>query len=232
MPDLIFDGTCSGAGNIFAGDFDGDGYDTIGCQYDPCGLGCSPRGIFYRGRHTATVNEYFSPFYTIDDDDVTLFAGDWDGDGDDTPGAYHEPNNRFEMWNSFNTEADPMLSTVGDRTDIPLVGDWNGDGKDSLGVYRPSNRTFYLRNQLASGPVDYSIQYGNPSDVPVIGDWNEDGIDTIGLYRPSNQTWYLNNSLNSGSAAYVFPYGNVGGLVPIVGDWNASGTDTPGFAQN
>lgn len=232
IPDIVFDGTCPGARNIFTGDFDYyfDGYDTVGCLTDPCGI-CYAVSVFYTGRHPSS-NSYFKDRSFSDDSNVTLFSGDWNGDNIDTFGWYYESENKFHLRNSFDQSESPLESTVGDRGDIPLAGDWDGDGKDSLGVYRPSNGVFYLRNKLGSGPVDYSIAYGNSGDVPVVGDWNNDNRDSIGVYRPSTGVWYLSNTLNSNPPSYVFPYGNVDTLVPIVGDWDANGTDTPGFAQD
>ncbi len=62
-----------------AGDFDGDGIDTLGLHRESTGL------VYFRNSHTQGVAEF--EFIYGDPGDI-LFAGDWDGNGTDTVAVY------------------------------------------------------------------------------------------------------------------------------------------------
>jgi len=79
-----------GLGNLgdrpFAGDFDGDGVDSVGLYRRSTGF------IYFRNS-LATGNADLSFFYGDPGDQI--LAGDWDGDGDDTVAVYRPSNDRF-----------------------------------------------------------------------------------------------------------------------------------------
>jgi hypothetical protein len=67
----------------FAGDFDGDGIDTIGLHRESTGL------VYFRNTLSTGIAD--SQFIYGDPGDV-IAAGDWNGDGIDTVAAYRPSN--------------------------------------------------------------------------------------------------------------------------------------------
>lgn len=186
-----------------AGDWDGDGDDTI--------------GVFRNG--TFMLRNEVTPGFA--DVEVSFglptdlpVVGDWDGDGDDTIGVYRD--GQLFVRNDNAVGPPDFLVDFGIAGDLPVAGDWDGDGVDTIGVFRPSTATFHLRNTLTSGPADVSAGFGLSDDLPVVGDWDDDGIDTIGVYRDA--IFYLRDTVSSGDADVVAALG-VAGDVPIAGRW-------------
>ena len=70
----------------FAGDFDGDGVDTVGLHRQTTGL------VYYRNSHTQGVADNS---FVFGDGGDRFVAGDWDGDGDDTAAVYRPSNGTF-----------------------------------------------------------------------------------------------------------------------------------------
>lgn len=109
----------------FAGDWDGDGIDTVGL-YDPT------NHTFYMKNEL----NYSNPA------DLIVFetrpvpsnwvpiAGDWDGDGRDTVGLYAPIRRVFYLKNKFDYSAPDDLivvqSSVLNGTWLPIAGNWNG----------------------------------------------------------------------------------------------------------
>ncbi len=174
------------------------------------------------------------PFFFGDPGDVP-FVGDWDCDGEDTPGLFR-PTDGFVYIRSTNTAGVANISFfAGDPNDVPLAGDWDGDGCDTVSLYRPSNQTVYVFNELGEnnkglGAADLSFTFGDPGDVPFAGDFDGDGVDTVGLHRPSTGRVYYRNTLDSGAADNDFIWGNPGDSV-FAGDWDGDGDDTVGLTR-
>jgi hypothetical protein len=187
-----------------AGDWDGDGVDTIGIYRD---------GQFFLRNSNNTGNADLNFAFGAPGD--LPIAGDWDGDGIDTVGLVR--GNLVFLRNSNTTGAPDVTLVYGTGTDIYIAGDWNGDGIDTIGCFRPTNGFVYLRNTNTTGIADLEFFYGIAGDKPVAGDWNADGIDTIGIVR-GNQ-WFLRNTNTTGFADINFVYGTTTD-VPIVGDWD------------
>jgi Tol biopolymer transport system component len=160
------------------------------------------------------------------------FVGDWDCDGDDTPGM-HRPSDGFIYLRTSNTQGVADVSFYfGNPSDVPLAGDFNGDGCDTVSIYRPSEARFYIINELGNddgglGAADYSFLFGNVGDNPVVGDWDGDGVDEIGLHRESTGFFYYRNTLTTGIADGHFYFGNPSDRL-VSGDWGGvEGQDTP-----
>ena len=161
--DTTFAYGAAGAGWIpIAGDWDGNGTDTLGL-YDPA------TSTFYL-RNTTCLQGPNDMGYA----DVTFvygkagagwipIAGDWNGDGKDTIGLYDPATSTFYLRNTTSLQG-PNDKGYADVTFaygaagagwIPIAGDWNGDGKDTIGLYNPATSTFYLRNTTSlQGPND------------------------------------------------------------------------------
>jgi len=207
-----------------AGDWDGDGEDTIGF-YRP-----STEKFYLRNSNSGGSADVSFSFGESQDLPV---VGDWNEDGTDTVGIYRPSNGSFYLTNSHSSSCCSYQFAFGNKGDIPIAGDWNNSGTDTIGLYRPSTGVFYLKNTHSAGSPDYAFAYGNGGeDYPVAGDWNGDGYATIGVVRSSNGYWYLEESLETSVPEHIFPYGTVGPRIPITGDWNDSGNDTPGTVQD
>jgi hypothetical protein len=104
--------------------------------------------------------------------DVGL-AGDWTGNGYDSPGVYRPSNSNFYLTNKVcncNVFADIQFA-YGVGGDAPVMGDWTGLGHDGAGLFRQSNGYTYLKNALTTGFADITFTYGVAGDVPVAGHW-------------------------------------------------------------
>jgi hypothetical protein len=149
-------------------------------------------------------------------------TGDWDGDGDSTPGLYRQSDGFFYARNS-NTQGPADASCyAGNPSDIPISGDWDGDGDDNLGIYRPAEQRFYLFTTTCTGSpmgaAQISFLFGNPGDKPVAGDWDGDGIDEVGLHREYSGFFYWRNTLDTGMASGAFFVGDPNDRF-VSGDW-------------
>jgi peptidoglycan hydrolase-like protein with peptidoglycan-binding domain len=194
--------------------------DTIMFQYE---------GGRYELWSNPTPSHTVRTFFYGDIGDVP-FSGDWNGNGEATPGLYRQSTGQVYLRNSNSTGIADRTFFFGDIGDIPLSGDFNGNGFDTVSVYRPSEARIYVINRLGPnggglGFADYSFQFGDIGDVPFVGDFDGDGIDTIGVYRPSTGMVYLRNSNTSGPAHWTYVYGESGDWL-FAGDWDGDGIAT------
>jgi hypothetical protein len=158
--------------------------------------------------------------------------GDWDCDGDETPGLYRQSDGYVYLRNS-NTQGNADIRFFfGDPDDVPLAGDFNGDGCDTVSIYRPSQQRFYIINELGEndgglGAADFDFLFGNTGDKPVVGDWDGDGVDEVGLHRESTGLFYWRNTLTTGIADDEILFGDAGDRF-VAGDWGTpDGIETP-----
>lgn len=209
-----------------AGDWNGDGKDTIGL-YE------SRSGAFHlRNTNSAGADDLGFHFGEAGKDWLPV-AGDWDGDGVDSIGLFDPKTNTFHLRNA-NSDGAADLSFVfapPGKGFLPLIGDWNGDGKDTVGLYEPMTAAFYLRNQNQSGAADVAFFYGAAGQgfYPIAGDWNGDGIETIGIYHPQSGTFMLRDSNDAGFADYTMKTRLAGEqIIPLIGRWR-DGNDALGI---
>lgn len=222
------------------GDWDGDGRTTVGLYYP------SAATFFLKddndGTNTALQVQYGLPRRDGFRDWIPV-AGDWDGDGIDTIGAYDPNNARFYLRNA-NERRGPTDMGFADIEFhyglpdvpglIPVAGDWNGDGIDTVGLYNPNptepnGGNFHLSDVLESVEATIApFPYGGNGMIPVTGDWDRDGADSIGVYDPNTARFRLRNSNNAGPADRGdFQYGPGGpNFFPLMGDWDGPGVDT------
>ncbi|MHB8629528.1 MAG: hypothetical protein ACYDBJ_23735 [Aggregatilineales bacterium] len=104
--------------------------------------------------------------------DVGL-AGDWNGDGLDSPGVYRPSNQNFYLNDQVCNCSEFATYTFqyGNPGDYPVTGDWIGQGHDGVGLFRQSNGFTYLRNELTTGFADITFVFGIAGDIPVAGHW-------------------------------------------------------------
>jgi len=146
---------------VFAGDWDGDGIDTLGLS----------RGgqVFLAGTNATSVAARVFWFGTHTD---IPYAGDPDGNGSD--GILLRRSSSASI---FYTN-DPAGGAVGLSSgslyfgasgDRLVVGDWDGDGDDSPGVFRPFTGTVHLHNFLWTGNGQIDYPFGRSTWQPVAG---------------------------------------------------------------
>jgi len=155
-------------------------------------------------------------------------AGDWDGNGIDTPGVFNPATGQWLLTNGINgTNAANSFPTpnftftFGQNGDTPIVGDWDGNGIDGVGFFRGGNSTFFLSNGF-QGTVDIKpFIFGSLGSKPLAGDWNGDGIATIGVFSQNTGVMALNNTNTPGNGVgdIVFNFGQ-NGDIPLAGDWD------------
>jgi len=206
-----------GALRPVAGDWDGDGRDTVGV-HNPANRRFLVRGEVTTGDPYA-MTPPVGPFGAIP------FAGDWDGEGGDEVGVYEPLARRFSFYSILGAPARPS-QVFGLAGDLPIVGDWDGDGVDDIGTYTPESKTF--SRLLPDGSVRAKV-FGSLNDTPVVGDWNGDAVDDVGVFRSSKNTFLLDApSADGGQAIRSVTFGTARHL-PVIGDWDGNGTDDEGI---
>lgn len=138
-----------------AGDWDGNGTDTIGL-YE------FSTGKFYLRNSNTAGNADITLTYgdnTHGPNQIRPIVGDWDGNGTTTIGIYDRVASSFLLRNS-NTTGVPEVSFgfgTGNVGWIPVVGDWDGNGVAGVALLNPQTGTVYFRNSLTTGQADSSI---------------------------------------------------------------------------
>jgi hypothetical protein len=148
-----------------AGDFNGDGCDTVSL-YRPA------EGRFYvinelgadDGGLGAAETSYL--FGDLGDDP---FSGDFDGDGIDTFGLHRRSTGLVYLRNAHVTGNADLEYVFGDPGDKILAGDWEGDGSSTPGIFRSDEARFYLSFTHGGGTADIDFLFGEPGWTPVSG---------------------------------------------------------------
>ncbi len=159
-------------------------------------------------------------------------VGDWDCDGDATPGAYRSSDGYVYLRNAVDTGPGTIRFFLGIQGDVAIAGDFDGDGCDTVSIYRQTEGRVYIANVLGENDgvfvADYDFFFGVPGDRPFVGDFDGDGTDTVGLHREATGFVYFTNDVApqqfAGTATSFF-YGNPGDVI-TAGDWNGDGVDT------
>ncbi len=153
-----------------AGDFNGDGCDTVSI-YRPSNqtfyiinkLGTSDGGLGAADYSYVFGNPGDKPF-----------IGDFNGNGQDTPGLHRESTGLVYYRNTNSQGNADNTFIYGDPGDRFVAGDWTSNGIDSPGVFRPSNTTMYLRFENSQGNADRSWNVGSSAWLPVAGRFGDE----------------------------------------------------------
>jgi hypothetical protein len=208
-----------------AGDWNGDGVDDVGVFRPSTGqfllrrvgisIICNPTCHVGGGTIIVTLN--------FGQNGDLAVAGDWDGDGIDTPGVFRPSTGQWFLTNGPNTNnTSPPAAFVfnfGQAGDLPLAGDFDGNGKDGVGVFRPSTGQFFLDNNNLANTADLVFNFGANGDLPIAGDWNGDGKDGVAVFRPSTGQVFLNDFNTTNGQTGLFNFGQLGD-VPVGDDWD------------
>jgi PKD repeat protein len=191
-----------------AGDWDGDGVDSIG-RYDPI-----TSTFRLRNANSSGPADMTFVFGTPGAGWLPV-AGDWNGDGVDTIGLYDPRTGTFHLRNSNSAGAPDLTFSFlefgpGWR---PVAGDWDGDGVDTVGLYDPQTGAFYLRGSNTTGAGgDLAFIFIAPGAgqqaplQPTAGDWDGDGWDSVGVFDPATGKIYLRNLSSAGPADVQYDF--------------------------
>jgi peptidoglycan hydrolase-like amidase len=174
--------------------------------------------------------------HTYGPQDATPLLGDWDGDGDQTPGVLDVVNGawRWRLSNANSVGSPDLVFSYGPASCTPVAGDWDGDGDETPGLACPSDGhlLWRLSNVNGTSAPAHQFLYGPATATPLVGDWNNDGQASPGVVRSSSTglLWQLRNALWSGAPAFQFSYGSNADR-PVVGDWDGNGSTTVGVTR-
>jgi hypothetical protein len=151
------------------GDWNGDGRDEVGLVRARSKF---PSQWFERASTSTLPTAYKSfTFGIIADRPV---AGDWNGDGIDTPGVGRDDGTRLRWFlRNANSSGPSQTFLYGLAFDQPVVGDWDGNGRDGLGVVRTTrgvtfSKYWYLRNTVTTSSTVTSFKFGAGDQRPVV----------------------------------------------------------------
>lgn len=129
-----------------AGDWNGDGIDTVGVFNPSTGLWLLTNGPNIDNTTPAVILQF-----TFGVNGDTPIAGDWNGDGVDTPGLFRGGVVQFILSNDFQGTNDIPPFSFGPLGTKALAGDWDGDGVTTVGVFNPINGEMVLNNTNTAG---------------------------------------------------------------------------------
>ena len=119
------------------------------------------------------------PTFSFGSTPLVPVIGDWDGDGDKTPGLFE--GGVFTLSNNLSGTGPFVTSSFGDSRGFPVAGDWDGNGEDEVAVYRAGSWQVLASTAGPYTSVPFIFGSGNwPLTVPVAGDWDGNGTDGIG----------------------------------------------------
>lgn len=164
LPAFVF-GDASNAWIPVSGDWDGNGFDSIG-------LYNTATGVWVLNNDNASSAPEYSFTYG---GGAGLYpvVGDWNGDGVDTVGLYQFSTGKWLLINANQSLQTEMVIDYGAAGYSPVVGDWDGDGIDSIGLYNKITGHWSLHQIEWTHLPPISLNYGQyPSLVGLSGKWN------------------------------------------------------------
>ena len=156
-----------------AGDFDGDGIDTVSLFAPSLGrwyINNNPTGWTTASSFAVgAVPAYVRPL-----------AGDWDDDGIDGIAVYDPFEKKLYLNNRTNGDrsAEQQVTFAWAGTNwLALAGDWDGDGRSTIGFVDPTNSAWRLSNRIDGTTTDLAVfTWSLPAGwQPLAGDWNGRG---------------------------------------------------------
>ncbi|MCR9053268.1 MAG: FG-GAP-like repeat-containing protein [Phaeodactylibacter xiamenensis] len=179
---------------------------------------------------------------SLDNDNLTLLTGDWDGDGisdfltfDPISGnnAFFNNNKSF----NFSLPSNAILPANNIKGKIPRVADFNADGFSDLLFYDPNagDNIWYFNDGQSFSQLSFSdesqlipkaeFQVVNGTQIiqPYFGDYNGDGLTDVMLYLFSNGRNHFFFNQKQGTATTFTSVNN--GQNVISGSQLIGGTD-------
>jgi CubicO group peptidase (beta-lactamase class C family) len=214
-----------------AGDFDGDGFDTV-ALYAPAeltfNLSDANDSDEFAPRGTSVVLQADlvpPPAVSLDQASPPHWpiAGDWDGDGTSGLGLYDATANTFYLRNSPTTGAPDFVLELAPNLGypaggLPIAGDFDGDGRDDVGI--SDGTKAYLHFGLDAAAPDVTVDI---TGLVVAGDFDGDGVDTLASFDTATNRFAIFNSNGAEAASDEFNFGHSEPAywtwLPLVGHW-------------
>lgn len=205
-----------------AGDWNGDGIDTIGVYRSNAGL-----YLLSDSNTTPAVNYQF----TFGDPGDTPLAGRWSSTMvRDGTGVYRNSNGILYLREALSTGFSDYDMVMGNPGDAGIAGDWDGNGVDTVGVLRPSELRFYLSNVNGHGITFSDITLDDFAtselDVPVAGNWAGYSQSGIGIFTVDGKFKLKLDANVPGGTDLDISYGQQGDL-PVIGRWRLPSEPPP-----
>ncbi len=130
----------------FAGDWDGDGIDTMGLRRPSDGV------VYMRNSNSTGIADI--NFLYGDPGDIP-FAGDWDGDGDDSLGVFRPSTGIAYLKNGNSTGVADRTACLGDSNGYPVAGTFGDLGSvPDPGLWLRPIATGFSQPVQVVAPVD------------------------------------------------------------------------------
>jgi hypothetical protein len=153
-------------------------------------------------------------------------VGDWNGDGIDEIGIYHDGHWFLDLNGNGRWDDEDLWANLGDELDLPVTGDWNGDGKDDIGIFGPAWPRDPLALAVEPGLPDLRNRtppVPKPKNVPPK---DEEATDGVRLLRQA-----ADGRTRADVIDHVFRYG-AGAHIPVTGDWSGDGIKNIGVFRD
>lgn len=160
------------------------------------------------------------------DADSIPVIGDWNGDGSDDLGVYHDGHFFLDLNGNGRWDDEDLWARLGDELDFPVSGDWNGDGKDDIGIFGPAWPGDPQALQVESGLPDMrnrELPVPKPKNVPP---QPEDATSGLRLLRRT-----AIGKTRADVIDHVFRYG-ASAQIPVTGDWSGDGIKNIGVFRD
>ncbi len=173
----------------FAGDFDGDGVDTVGLHRESTGL------VYFRNSHTAGVADLA---FIFGDPGDRIIAGDWTRDGTDTPALYRPADTTFYFRHSNSQGVADDRATWGRSGWLPVAGAFGLFTNAPAEPGRPSVQDAsaftqaFLDARIAGMGAEASLtpfaaaQYADPGGLALYAGYVTAGVVSVDQADPSS----------------------------------------------
>lgn len=193
-----------------AGDWDGDGRDSLGL-YNPAS------GEFYLRDINAPGFPHRAVTPAVRPADSLPLAGDWNGDGRDSIGLVDRQGQRVLLFgDQGELAAEFALASALPADAQAIAGDFNGDGRDDVAIVSPIDATIQL---LIDGAWETRAFETAPPARPLqalVLDGAAAGTQQVGLLDVSDGTIYL----RAGDSLRTDLPSSDGPLQAVAGDWS------------
>lgn len=199
-----------------AGDWDGDGRDTVG-YFEPSVDAFHLSDDFGEG-----APQFSRLLLGWDCPACYPVAGDFGGLGVDGIGLYDPSRGLFLLRDRAESRSPIRRVTFGEAgvPQLPVAGRFTACPEIQLGLYEPSSATFRVRGCRA-GDATRTFRFGPPHGLPVTGRWQREAFDGVGVFDPAAGRFLLRAAASEGPADLVVPFFHAPAM-PIAGRWSFS----------
>lgn len=196
-----------------AGDWDGDGRDTIG-YFEP------DLDAFFLSDDLGSSPQFSRIVVGWNCSACVPVAGDFGGVGADGVGLY-DPSRGLFLLRDRAVASAPLRTVAFGEAGVPqwpVAGKFSACGEAQLGLYDAATATFRIHGCRASDPIR-TLQVGTPGGLPVAGRWRGAEHDGVGVFEPAAGRFLLRANLGDARDDLVVPFFYTP-AVPIAGHWS------------